>query len=109
MGRRKPVVRYLGGLSGTGTLRCGDGDVGQAAFEFDGYDREPQGVSLCGEIRLEPAALQAVFGRPDVELVTTEGQLFHLRFSEKTLPAAAGAAHVDVVGTLPELPARWRS
>lgn len=109
MGRRKPVVRYLGGLSGQGTLRCGDGEVGRADFDFDGYDREPQGVSLCGEIRLDPAVLRAMFGRPDLELVTEDGQLFHLRFSEKSLPAGADAVHVDVVGPLPELPARWRS
>jgi len=108
MGRRKPVVRYLGGLSGSGILRCGERDVGRVAFDFDGYDREPQGVSLCGEIRLDADVLQAVFGRPDVELITEEGQLFHLRFSEKSLPAAAEAAHVDVVGPLPELPAHWR-
>jgi hypothetical protein len=100
-------LRYLGGISGNGTLKCDGEEVARASYDFDGYFNKPSGVTSCGEIRLAAAALSSVFGRKDVQLLTDDGRLLDLRFSEKQLPAASEVAHVDVTGDLPT-PRNWR-
>jgi hypothetical protein len=64
-------------------------------------------VTGSGEIRLAAAALESVFGRDDVQLLTDDGRLLDLRFSEKELLAASDVAHVDVTGDLPTDPESW--
>ncbi len=61
-----------------------------------------------GELKLAPSDLKAVFGRPGVQLLTDDGRLLDLRFSEKELHPGAEVAHVDVTGDLPRSPAEWR-
>ncbi|MCT7374574.1 hypothetical protein [Chelativorans salis] len=60
-----------------------------------------------GEIRMPPDALRQVFGREDLDLLTDDGRLLSLRFSEKQLPVASDSAHVDVTGDLPPQ-SEWR-
>lgn len=94
-------MHYLGGLRGAGILTCGDKTVGHADYDFDGFLTKPGQVTGCGEIRMSPEALTEIFGRKDLRLLTDDGRLLCLRFSEKRLRSESGAAHVDVVGGLP--------
>ena len=51
-----------------------------------------------GEITLGLSDLEAVFGRPGVQLLTRQRPLLDLKFSRKGAPPSAEAAHVDVSG-----------
>ncbi|WP_309086637.1 hypothetical protein [Chelativorans sp.] len=50
---------------------------------------------------MQPEALRQVFGRGDLQLLTDNGRLLTLRFSEKRLTEDSDVAHVDVAGELP--------
>jgi hypothetical protein len=56
---------------------------------------------------MSPKALQDVFGRKNLRLLTDDGRCLSLRFSEKRLRSASEAAHVDVTGELPPV-SEWR-
>lgn len=94
-------MRYLSGTSGSGILKCAGTDIARAAYDFDTFERKSGEITRCGEIRLPAAYLAGVFGRPDVELLTDEGELLHLKFSERKLAPASDAAHVDVIDRRP--------
>jgi len=100
-------MRYLGGISGSGTLKAGGEEVARATYDFGGYFKERVGVTGSGEIRLAADALRSVFGRDDLQLLTDDGRLLDLRFSEKELALASEAAHVEVTGDLPSDPQGW--
>lgn len=102
-------MRYLGGLSGYGALTCSGEHIARVSYDFDGFFREPVGVTCCGEIQLSAAALKGVFGRRDLQLLTDDGRLLDLTFSEKALVSASGVAHVDVTGELPATPQSWHN
>lgn len=91
-------MRYLRGTAGSGILKCAGTDIVRAAYDFDTYERKSGEITRCGEIRLPAAYLVGIFGRPDVELLTDDGELLHLKFSERKLAPASDAAHVDVIG-----------
>jgi hypothetical protein len=93
-------MKYLGGIHGSGDLKSADETFARVDYDFDSFLRKPGEVIGSGEIRMAPDALEQVFGRDDLQLHTDDGRLLHLRFSEKTLPAASGAAHVDVAGNM---------
>lgn len=97
-------MNYLGRLSGNGLLKCNDEEIGRATYDFEVFFKKPLGVTSCGEIRLSADALKEVFGRNDVQLLTDDGRLLDLKFSEKELSAESGVAHVDVTGDLPSPP-----
>ena len=78
-------MRYLGKISGSGVLKCNGEEIARASYDFDEFFKEPAGVTSCGEIRLSATVLQDVFGHKDVQLLTDNGRLFNLRFSEKKL------------------------
>ena len=100
-------MRYLGKISGRGVLKCNGEEIARASYDFDEFFKEPVGVTSCGEIRLSATVLQDVFGHKDVQLLTDNGRLFNLRFSEKKLLQASDVAHVDVTGELPSTPRNW--
>ena len=100
---------YLGRLAGAGAIRIGGEAIARAAYDFDGFATPHGGVTASGELRLTASDLAAVFGRIGVQLLTDDGRLLDLKFSEKQLPAGADAAHVDVSGDLPRSPAEWRA
>jgi hypothetical protein len=52
--------------------------------------------------------LQAVFGRPGIQLLTDDGRLLDLKFSQKALSARSGVALVEVSGDLPKTRENWR-
>jgi hypothetical protein len=102
------IVRYLGRITGAGSVRIGGETVARAAYDFDGFAAPRGGVMASGELRLAPSDLAAVFGRLGLQLLTDDDRLLDLKFSEKELPAATDAAHVDVSGDLPRSPSEWR-
>ncbi|WP_159588213.1 hypothetical protein [Chelativorans xinjiangense] len=100
-------MQYLGGIHGAGALKCGSKTLARADYDFDCFLREPGEVISSGEICMPPDILRQIFGREDLHLLTDDGRFLRLRFSEKHLPAASDAAHVDVAGDL--LPqSEWR-
>jgi hypothetical protein len=50
---------------------------------------------------MPPDNLKKVFGRADVRLLTDDGRLLSLRFSERRLGSMRDAARVEVSGQLP--------
>lgn len=100
---------YLGRLAGAGVVRIGGEATARTAYDFDGFATPHGGVTASGELRLTASDLAAVFGRIGVQLLTDDGRLLDLKFSEKELPAGTAAAHVDVSGDLPRSPAEWRA
>jgi hypothetical protein len=103
------IVGYLGGLAGTGSVRINGETVGRAAYDFDGFATRHGGVTCSGELTLTLFDPEAVFGRPRVQILTDDGRLLDLKFSEKALPPATEVAHVDVSGDLPRSPSEWRA
>ena len=101
------MMHYLGGISGSGVIKCEGEEIARATYDFDGFVDKTAVVTGSGEIRLPAQALRGVFGRQGVQLFTDDGRLLDLRFSEKTLPSASDSAHVDVTGDLPD-PPNWR-
>ena len=88
-------MRYIGGISGTGTLKCDGEEVARVSYEFDGFYTEATGITRSGELRVSSDALKSEFGRDDVQLFTDDGRIFDLSFSDKTLRPATDIAHVD--------------
>ena len=101
-------MRYLGQIAGSGVLLRDGETVGRASYEFEGYVR-PRGVVVSsGEINLAPSDLKTVFGRLNVQLLTDDGRLLDLRFTDKELRHASDVAQVEVFGDLPGSSAEWR-
>lgn len=100
-------MQYLGGIRGAGVLKRAGKTLARADYDFDGFLRKPGEVIGSGEIRMSPDTLRQVFGREDIHLLTDDGRLLSLHFSEKHLPEASDAAHVDVAGDLPPK-SEWR-
>ena len=103
------IGRYLGRMAGAGSVRVDGETVARANYEFDGFAAPPGGAIASGEIMLPSSDLESVFGRVGVQLLTDDGRLLDLTFSEKALPPATDTAHVDVRGDLPRSPAEWRA
>ncbi|WP_026606786.1 hypothetical protein [Methylocapsa acidiphila] len=94
-------MRYLGGLTGRGVLKHNGDEIARVSYDFDSFFKKSAGVTSCGELQASAAALKDVFGRKNIQLLTDDGRLLDLRFSEKTLPPSSNVAHVDVIGDLP--------
>jgi hypothetical protein len=102
-------MNYLGRIAGEGVMTCNGVALARVAYEFEGYSRPGGQLMSSGEIEARPADLQAAFGRPHVQLLTDDGRLLDLKFSQKALSARSGVALVEVSGDLPETKDRWRS
>jgi hypothetical protein len=101
-------MQYLGRIAGGGLLMRDGEAVARASYDFEGFSR-PRGVVVSsGEISLAPSDLKTVFGRLGVQLLTDDGRLLDLRFSDKELRYATDVVQVDVTGDLPGSPAEWR-
>ena len=107
--RANAVVGYLGRIAGAGSVTMGGETVARASYDFDGFAAPDGGVVGSGELNLAPSDLEAVFGRLGVQLLTDDGRLLDLKFSEKELRPETDAAHVDVSGDLQRSPAEWRA
>ena len=93
-------MQYLGRIAGSGLLMRDGEAVARASYDFEGFAR-PRGVVVSsGEISLSPSDLKSVFGRLGVQLLTDDGRLLDLRFSDKELRHANDVAQVEVTGDL---------
>jgi hypothetical protein len=108
MAFKTTALRYLGGISGNGVVKQNGKTIAPAKFDLDGYFRPAVGVTGSGEIQLSGEVLQSLFGRTDLQLLTDQGLLLALRFSDSTLPAASNVAHVDVTSQSPTALGDWR-
>ena len=88
-------MRYLGGISGEGLLKCEGKEIARVSYELDGFYTTSNGVTRSGELRISADALKSVFGRRDVQLVTDDGRVFDLTFSDKELRPTTDIVHVD--------------
>jgi hypothetical protein len=94
-------MKYLGALSGGGTLVSPDETLGAASYEIDGYLLKPGEVVASGELRMAPGDLARAFGQRHLLLRTTDGRQLTVRFTARKLPASSAAAHADFGGDLP--------
>ncbi len=78
-------MRYLGGVSGDGMLKCKEETIARTSYDFDFYAK-PTGVQTCGEIRLAASVLERIFGRRDLQLLTDDGRLLDLTFCNGLTP-----------------------
>jgi hypothetical protein len=88
-------MRYLGSISGNGVLKCEGEEIARVSYELDGFFAASTGVTRSGELRVSAAALKRVFGRKGVHLLTDDGRIFDLSFSDKELRQATDIIHVD--------------
>ena len=101
-------MRYLGRIAGSGSVRSGGETIARASYDFDGFAAVGGSVTSSGELGMTASDLKVVFSRPGVQLLTDDGRLLELKFSERTLSPTTAVAHVDVTGELPRSPAEWR-
>ncbi len=101
-------MQYLGRIAGEGVMTSDGVAVARVAYDFEGYSRPGGQLMSSGEIEALPADLQAAFGRPHVQLLTDDGRLLDLKFSQKSLSARSGVALVEVTGDLPKTRETWR-
>jgi hypothetical protein len=88
-------MRYLGSISGKGVLKCDGEEIARVSYEFEGFYAGSSGVTRSGELRVSAAALKSVFGRKDIHLLTDDGRIFDLKFSDKVLRPATDIVYVD--------------
>jgi hypothetical protein len=93
-------MRYLGEISGNGTLKCEGVSVATAFYEFESYSFKTGGVTGSGEITVAPEALNSCFRKSGVQLLSDDGRMFNLTFPEKQL-REPNIAQVVVTGDLP--------
>jgi hypothetical protein len=101
-------MQYLGRIAGEGVLTCNGETVARVAYDFEGFARPGGQLMSSGEIEAPALHLQAVFGRPGIQLLTDDGRLLDLKFSQKALSARSGVALVEVSGDLPKTRENWR-
>lgn len=108
-------MRYSGGHSGSGVLKCDGEEIARVSYEFDGFHTEPDGVMRSGELRINAEALKGVIGCKDVQLLTDDGRVFDLKFSDRATRPADDADDVDAEDAdaedapeLAEASSKWR-
>ena len=99
-------MKYLGTISGEGVLQRDGEDIAAATYELEGYVQKVGSITGSGEIGLTAEALENVVDKTGLQLLTSNGRLLDLRFSNRTL-RAGNHIHVDVSGELPS-EAGWR-
>ncbi len=100
-------MQYLGRLFGEGVMTRDGEAISRVAYEFEGFARPGGQIMSSGEIEAPVADLHSVFGRPGVQLLTDDGRVFDLKFSQKALAAHCGVALVEVSGDLPKSKEKW--
>jgi len=93
-------MKYLGSISGRGVLRHDGVGIADATYELEGYARRVGNVTGSGEIGVASSALQSVIDQPHLQLLTSNGHLLDITFSDKKI-RAGGHIHVEVSGDLP--------
>jgi hypothetical protein len=98
-------MQYLGRIAGEGVLTCDGEPITRVAYDFEGFARPGGQLTSSGEIEAPAADLQALFGRPHIQLLTDDGRLLDLKLSRRAL---GGVALVEVSGDLPKSRDHWR-
>ena len=93
-------MKYLGNISGRGALQLDGVAIADTTYELEGYVQRKGSVTGSGEIALSSEVLQRVIDRPNLQLLTSNGHLLDINFSDKKVRAGAHI-HVDVYGDLP--------
>lgn len=99
-------MKYLGSISGRGVLQRDGVEIADTTYELEGYVQKVGSVTGSGEIGLVPTALQKVIDAPNLQLLTSNGHLLNIKFSDKKI-RAGNHIHVDVSGDLPAA-SDWR-
>jgi hypothetical protein len=99
-------MKYLGTISGQGTLQRDGVEIAGASYELEGYVQRVGSITGSGEIGLTRAALQSVVDQKDLQLLTANGRLLDIKFSDRKI-RSGDHIHVDVSGELPN-EAGWR-
>lgn len=102
-------MRYLGRIAGAGSLLRDGETLARATFDFEGFSGPRGAIVSSGELLLAPSVLKSILGVPGVQLLSDDGRLLDLKFSQKETRWAAGVAHVDVSGNLPGTAEEWRA
>lgn len=92
-------MKYLGSISGRGVLQHNGVQIADATYELEGYVQRAGSVTGSGEIGLAPAALQSVVEQPNLQLLTSNGRLLDINFSDKKI-RAGDHIQVNVSGDL---------
>jgi hypothetical protein len=100
-------MRFLGKLTGSGTVASADGTIGPADYELDGYVMKPGAIVASGEVRMPSAALARAHVGQGVRLVTADGRALPLRFTGRPPDRGGDAARVDISEGLPD-EKEWR-
>ncbi len=94
-------MRYLGGVRGVGKLTHDGRTIARASYDFDEFATRPGLSTGTGEIKMTQRALESVFGRKDLKVLTDDGRSLSLRFADKRLRPASISAHVHVAYETP--------
>jgi len=92
-------MKYLGSISGNGVLQHDGVGIADATYELEGYVRRVGSVTGSGEIGLAAETLQNVIDTSDLQLLTSNGHLLDIKFSDKKVRSGTHI-HVDVTGDL---------
>lgn len=93
-------MKYLGSISGRGTIQHDGVKIADATYELEGYVQRVGSIMGSGEIGVAPEVLKSVIDQPNLQLLTSNGQVLNIKFSDKEL-RAGDHIHVDVSGDLP--------
>ena len=99
-------MKYLGSISGRGVLQHEGVEVADVTYELEGYVQRVGSVTGSGELGVSADSLQNVIDQPSLQLLTSNGHLLDVRFSDKKI-RTGDHIHVDVSGDLPAA-ADWR-
>lgn len=99
-------MKYLGSITGRGVLQHDGVEIADTTYELEGYIQRIGSVTGSGELGLAANVLQNVLDQPNLQLLTSNGQLLDITFSDKK-PRAGNHIHVDLSGNLPAIN-EWR-
>lgn len=101
-------MRYIGGMTGQGTLKSEGENVARVSYDLDGFSQGAAGVTGSGEILLPSSACKSLLGVNGLQLQTDDGKLLDLKLAAKDLASQGDSLHVDIIGGLPTTRTGWR-
>ena len=93
-------MKYLGSICGQGVLEHDGVGIAAATYEVEGYLQQSGRITGSGEIAVAPDVLQSVIDQPGLQLLTSNGCLLDIKFSDRNI-CAGDYMNVDVSGNLP--------
>lgn len=93
-------MEYLDSIAGHDVLQHAGVGIADDACELEGYVRRVGSIAGSVEIGLASSALQNMNDQPNLQLLTSDGHLSNIKFSDKKI-RAGNHVHVEVTGDLP--------